>query len=205
VVINRRAEVPHLIFDLGGVLVENVGYAALQALLPGHPEPAHLRERWLGSSLARAFETGRIAPDEFASRFVREWEIDLSPEAFITAFKSWPKGFYPGAETLLRDLRRRYPVSCLSNSNVLHWGQLEGWATLFDPVFVSHLTGEIKPDPSAFLQVIEKLGVSPAQIYFFDDAPPNVAAARQLGIQAFHVDGFAALRALLQSPGVLPA
>jgi putative hydrolase of the HAD superfamily len=198
----RKAEAmksPILLFDLGGVLIENALFDALQGLLPERLDPAVLRARWLGCDAVRRFELGQITPEAFAVAFLEEWALDLAPQDFIREFTGWPKGFYPGAEALLARLRGRYPVHCLSNSNVLHWDRFDGFQGYFDTAHSSHLLGMIKPDREIFAWVIEALSAEPEQIHFYDDSGPNVSAAESFGIQARHVEGFAALEAMLRS------
>ena len=61
-----------LLFDIGGVLVENTGYDALNAMLPQALSDAAIREKWLRSAAVREFELGRISPSVFARRFIAE-------------------------------------------------------------------------------------------------------------------------------------
>ena len=68
-----------LVFDLGGVLVENGGRAALTAMLPQKAQPGDVRLRWLASSVVQQFERGRISSNEFASSLVKEWGLELDP------------------------------------------------------------------------------------------------------------------------------
>lgn len=92
-----------LLFDLGGVLVENVGFERLNALLTTSLPLEELKARWLASTAVRSFEVGACSPDSFASALVEEWQLALSPNAFIEAFASWPKGLYPGAPNCFRN------------------------------------------------------------------------------------------------------
>ena len=192
-----------LLFDLGGVVLENAGFDRLNDLLPEPDDLATLKVRWLRSHAVRSFELGRIAPSEFAAVFMAEWGIAGSPEAFIDAFTSWPIGLYPGAADLLARLRSRHRTACLSNSNVLHWRRFDGFAGHFDVALSSHLLGVIKPDGECFEKALRVLDVAAADVVFFDDSPLNVEAAGALGLNARHVDGFAALQQVLATEGLL--
>ena len=189
-------------FDLGGVLVENTGAAGLAAMLPSPLEPGELWRRWLGSPAVRAFERGLIAPEDFAAAFIDEWQLALEPAAFLEAFAGWPRGLYEGAEALLRELRGRHRLACLSNTNPLHWRRLTPLKALLDACFVSHETGFVKPDREAFAHALERLGAAPPDVYFFDDLLPNVSAARGMGIRAFQVGSFAAIEPILRGEGL---
>ncbi|GGY17493.1 HAD family hydrolase [Paludibacterium paludis] len=187
-----------LLFDLGGVLIENVMFERLNALLPA-PRPAtELKERCLNSDAFRRFESGHCQPREFAGHFIAEWKLSLAPDAFLEEFAAWPKGFFPGAERLLATLRQRYRVACLSNSNAVHWTRFGGFAEHFDLALSSHLLGVVKPDREAFIRSLDICGAMPDETLFFDDSRANVDTARSLGIAAHHVEGFDALTTRLQ-------
>lgn len=192
-----------LLFDLGGVLIENSTFYSLNRLLPEQLGTFSLKDRWLRSLAVRRFELGEIAPTEFATAFVAEWGIRLTPEAFLTEFTSWPSGFYPRAREALWTLRQQYRVGCLSNSNVLHWEKFGGFEDDFDIAISSHRQGAIKPDDDAFARALDACGVEPSSVYFFDDSLGNVQAANRFGIRAFHVDGIAPLLNVLRTENLL--
>jgi putative hydrolase of the HAD superfamily len=192
----RRPEV--LLFDLGGVLVDNVTFDELPALLPEPIEDGELRRRWLFSPAVRAFERGEIAGDAFAAAFVAEWRLGVSPSRFLQIFASWPRGPYPGALELLDRLRDDYRLALLSNCNPVHWERMTGLRERVHSAFSSHLLGVVKPDASSFSRVADALGVAPAAVCFFDDSPPNVEAARAVGMQAHLTRGVAEVELALR-------
>jgi len=192
-----------LLFDLGGVLLENATFESLSRLLP---EPANLvtvKDRWLASPTVRRFELGKMPADQFAEAFIDEWKIRLTPDAFLKEFESWPNGFYPRAAETLSTLRGRYRVGCLSNSNVVHWERFGGFNDHFDIALSSHQLGAIKPDDDAYLRALRQCGAAPSATWFFDDQPVNVETAQRLGIRAYHVEGMTDLLRVLQSEGLL--
>jgi putative hydrolase of the HAD superfamily len=197
-----------LLFDLGGVLVDFSGFSALRELCPpgAMVDEAEIRRRWLESPAVRAFERGAIEPLQFAERLAAEWRIDLAPGRLLAEFVAWNRGFYPGAERLLRALRGRHRIACLSNSNVAHWEARPELEPLFDDVFLSHRLGAVKPDAEAFTRTVALLGVAPDNVHYFDDAPANVEAARRAGMRATHVHppGLASLERELATLGLLP-
>jgi glucose-1-phosphatase len=193
-----------LLFDLGGVLIENATFERLNLLVPEPLDIATLKDRWLASSAVRRFELGEMSPPEFAVAFIAEWDLRLAPPAFLQEFTSWPTRFYPGAREALRALRQQYRVACLSNSNVLHWAKFNGFKDDFDVAISSHRLGAIKPDDEAFVRALGACGVDASAACFFDDSVGNVQAANRLGIRAFQVDGFAPLLKVLHAEGLLP-
>jgi len=190
-----------LLFDLGGVLVESVGQAALQHLLP-HLGQEEVLSRWLNSKAVGQFERGAISRGEFAHSFLSEWSLRLEPQHFLKEFSSWVRGFLPGASQLLSNLKGRHTLGCLSNTNATHWAQLGEVCHAFDVCIASHLTGYMKPDRVAFENALRCLDSDPKSVYFFDDLPSNVAAASDLGIHAFQVRGVAETEYALRSLGI---
>lgn len=198
---NRSNKV--LLFDLGGVLVENGGPEALAAMLPRPLARDEMWRKWLDSRVVQEFESGRISGEEFASGFICEWEIGLEPAAFIGEFATWPKGLYEGAEALLARLKGEHHLACLSNTNAIHWARFPQLHALFDSCFLSHEMGHVKPDRLAFEFALGRLGVPAGEVWFFDDLLPNVAAAREAGMNAFQVEGFGQIAPILRSQGLL--
>jgi putative hydrolase of the HAD superfamily len=196
-----------VLFDLGNVLVRFRGVERVAELLGDGPVTEVLWERWLRSETVRAFEVGRLTPDEFARRFLDEFPLGLGHEELTSELESWISGPLDGALELLDELRPRYLVACLSNTNPLHWPRLfarMGLAERFERVFVSCETGLLKPDPAAFEHVRRELALPAGEILFFDDARLNVEAARAAGFQAVRADSPAACRAELVRRGLLP-
>ena len=193
-----------LLFDLGGVLVESSVFEQLTRLLPQPASPMEIKERWLRSPSVRRFESGEISSDAFAESFIAEWGLGCSHEDFLEAFASWPRGFFPGVKEAILDWRKSYKVACLSNSNPLHWKRFDNLDDIFDVALFSHLLGAIKPDREIFMRALQECGVTPSEVYFFDDSPVNVRSAQSLGMTAFCVDGFESVRNVLRTEGLVP-
>ncbi len=56
---------------------------------------------------------------------------------------------------------------------------------LFDNLYFSSDTGFVKPDPRAFLCVLEDNDLKPEEVIFIDDSKQNIAAAQSLGIESY--------------------
>ena len=193
-----------LLFDLGGVLIDFAGFEELSRLLPGGVDRGEVRARWISSPSVQRFERAEITPREFARGVVRELQLDLGPDEFITAFVAWARGLYPGARPLLDRVQDTYRLACLSNSNKLHTPiHRRSIEPLMDRYYFSDELGLVKPDREVFKHVVRDLDVPPERIAFFDDTPINVVAARHVGMRAYEVDGIAELESQLQGLGVL--
>lgn len=174
-----------IVFDLGGVLVELSGVPAMMNW--SRLDEAEIWRRWLTSEAVRQFESGRASDDEFARRVVEEFELGTTPEAFMEAFIRWPSGLYDGTVELLQPLKDKYHLSCLSNTNHLHWERFEKETALLSCLhshFASYQLGMMKPDVEIFDHVIGALGRPAEKILFLDDNQVNVDGARRAGMNA---------------------
>lgn len=137
-----------------------------------------------------------IGTKEFVETVISELDLTVSVSRFLREFRLLPKGFYPGADVVLKELSRNYITASLSNTNELHWNKLCGVNKLEKYIkcnFPSHVMHKVKPEKDAYIYVIKALGVSPGVIAFFDDRDENVAAAKETGIDAFKTNGFTEL------------
>ena len=195
-----------LLFDLGGVLVEFSGVQDLAVLLQRRLSESEILERLSSYSPGEQFGLGKLSREDFVNRFVKDWNLELSPEEFLREYQSWSRRLFPGATELLTLLRPRFRLAALSNSNELHWDRNTneiGVTGLFEVAISSHQVGLCKPDPKIYLTALDRLGASPDRIMFFDDVPANVAAAAALGIRAFQVDGVEGVRSRLMREHLL--
>ena len=179
-----------VLFDVGGVLIELGGVTPMLDSLGYRMPTEDLWRKWLHSPGARDFETGRIEAREFATRMIEELQLQITHERFLEGFAGWPTGLFPGIVEVLERIPDQYVRAVLSNSNAVHWPQVEiDLGSLVHHQFVSHRTGHIKPDEAAFLHVSETLHCRPEAILFLDDNLLNVEAARRTGMQAFVARG----------------
>lgn len=188
-----------VLFDLGGVLIELTG-ESLFAHWMGGVSREELWRRWLTSQAVREFETGRRSAEDFARGVVDEFGLSVEPAEFLATFAQWPRGFFDGAEELVRDARGRARVGCLSNSNALHWERFRRELDIeahFDVSFASHHLGALKPDREVFLHVVAELDCAPGAVLLLDDNVINVQGAREAGLAAETVRGVEAARAAL--------
>ena len=194
-----------VVFDLGGVLVELGGVAALGRLI-GQPDHEEVWRLWLTCPWVRRYERGQCTRAEFGEGMVATYGLTLSPDEFLEAFRAWPLGLFEGAAELVVALAPRARTACFSNTNELHWGhQRDAWrlGTLFDHTFVSHELGLVKPDAEAFEHVVEALGCRADEVLFLDDNQLNVDGARAVGLDAHRTVGLDAARTLLRERGLL--
>ena len=97
----------------------------------------------------------------------------------------------------LRELRKRYPVYLLSNTNPIMMNskiaeefRKEGLEIndYFDGIVTSYEAKCCKPAKGIFDYAEEVCGIEPKETLFFDDSSSNVEAARRYGYQAVVVN-----------------
>ena len=75
-----------LLFDLGGVLADFRGFERLLEFIPQDIDIEDMRKSWLLSPSIKQFETGKSDTMEFASDFINEWALTITPSQFIDEF-----------------------------------------------------------------------------------------------------------------------
>ncbi len=176
-----------LLLDLGGVLADLGDPVAAMGLDTTHED---FWRTWTGSPAVRAFETGELQEKEFLREVARE--AGLTPVSAEHRFHAWQLRPFPGLDAFVERAAERFELALLSNTNPVHWAQITAATPVFSTfaeIFLSYETGCFKPEVEAFQQVIDRFGVAPRAIVFFDDTPRNVEAARALGIDAHCVSG----------------
>ena len=167
----------------------------------GAPFPeSELEDFWLRSYWAASIATGRCTPTEFASGAIDELKLEATPEYFLSQFRTWLRGYLPGAEALLLRLATEARLACLSNTNEIDAGRFRNEFAVerhFEACFFSNEMGLRKPDQAAFRHVLQVLGVSESDVLFLDDTAECVKGARASGIRAEVVVGPREVRAEL--------
>jgi putative hydrolase of the HAD superfamily len=192
---------------MGNVLIPfeiGRGYAALSAKA-GLPVE-EVAERIRASGLYSVFESGGLETRAFIEQFSALLGMQCSREEFR---EMWNAIFLPRtaiAEELIVELKRRYRLVLLSNTNELHYGWLrERYPILghFDAYTLSYEVQAMKPDAKIYAAAVANAGVAPGECFFTDDIERYVDAARENGIDAEVFLGEEKLRRDLAARGVL--
>lgn len=194
-----------VLFDLGGVLIQPGGVAAMRAL-SGIESDEALWTRWLGCRWVQRFEAGRCSPEEFSAGVVDDWGLEVEPAAFLQAFGGWPEPPFDGALELVEAVQATVPAGFLSNMNSYQWAANYEGIPLTDAFafrFLSFELGLVKPDAAVFEAVAAQLPVPRSGVLFLDDNAVNVDAAVATGFAARHVRGVQSAREALVETGVL--
>ena len=183
--------IKNILFDIGSVLLLFDREATVREFsyysetIPQEnftDEHVFLPEFWPG------METGEISPCEYYERFRKKSGCRISFRHFSLI---WARYFTDSRPmiTLGRSLSRRFRVYFLSHTDPLHIPVL--YSRFPDVLFfhgqaLSYELGVLKPERSFFARALEKFALKPSDCLFIDDQPPNVEAARKLGIRSIH-------------------
>mgnify|MGYP000264854633 FL=1 len=191
-----KQNIRHIIFDLGGVLLnldvegctrafEKAGLKDIRSVLTGTNEGGIFSE----------YERGEIGTPEFrdgirqlASQSLTDDEID---RMWVNELLDIPQEKLD----LLVSLRSKYDIYLLSNTNELHWQHVvesllpqQNYRVedLFKETFLSFRMKLAKPDPEIFREVLRQAGLKPEETLFIDDSAVNCQAAQSVSIQTEH-------------------
>jgi len=193
------------LFDMDDVLYDydwRVRMAGLTRLTGLSVE--ELRRRWWHDEGETAAEAGRF-PDaaSYLAAFRAALGVEITPEQWIANRRSamTPR---PEAIAAVELASRHGRVSLLTNNGPLLGAHLPALAPEIAPLFGDHLRtsswyGARKPDPVVFDRAIASYGADPADVFFADDLPQNVAAAASRGITAHLYESPAGLQAAVRS------
>lgn len=196
-----------VVFDLGNVLIR------------WSPEPAIARG--VGAREARRFLAG-FDFDGWNHRQDAGRAFELGEQQAIAQYPQWRDHLLAyrrhfadalvddieGSVAILRELHAAgTPVFALTNwsaETFPHARARFDWLRLFDEIVVSGEERIAKPDPAIFRTLADRTGVPLGQMFFVDDSPANVEAARLAGMTAISFTSPDALRAELVELSLVP-
>lgn len=194
-----RVPVKNLIFDLGGVILDlSVDDTLLSfARLAGLTSEKVLA-LFYSSPGFNEYEKGKMSDTDFRN-FLRDiYKLRASDKEIDTCWNAMLLGIPLVKLKLLQQLKAKYQVLLLSNTNNIHLHYINttmlpgitGETSLdiyFHKAYYSHRMLKRKPDADIFEQVLDENGLVPEQTLFLDDNALNIQGARAVGIQTLHV------------------
>jgi putative hydrolase of the HAD superfamily len=174
-----------VVFDIGGVLMENIQEFYLPELAGEHGlDGAALLQ--LGYRHGRAWGLGQASEEDYWRGILADAGLapDLLP-ALVARTEVYVK---PILETwkLVEALDPRLRCGILSNTTRDWIRRIRAAAPLeerFDPIVLSCDVGVCKPDPAIYRHLLERLDLPAPTVLFVDDREENLAAAASEGFQ----------------------
>ena len=140
-------------------------------------------------------EVGVISPKEFLQQLKKECK-NARVEQVENAWNAMLLDLPQSRLDCIKKLKRKHKIFLLSNTNEIHikafrkkigeknW---EEFSALFDKMYLSHEIGFRKPDKNAFQIILEENRLKPNEVFFIDDSPQHIKAAKKLGINCHHL------------------
>jgi putative hydrolase of the HAD superfamily len=178
-----------LLFDIGNVLVTFDLQRGISRLAERSPLSQQAIVEVI-TPLKEPFESGRMSEAEFVFRSMDGMDFNGTKEDFLDIWCDIFALNEPMALTLAT-LPQKLPAYLFSNTNGPHLRYLlERFAIFkhFDGGIYSHEAKCMKPADGMYEQAIARFGLDPAQTFYADDLPANIATGRRLGFVSYQYD-----------------
>ncbi len=191
-------KIKNIIFDLGGVLL-NINYSKTSDFFKklGVDNFDAVYSQAKQTTLFDDFETGKISAEQFITQVKNLLRLKCTNEEIIDAWNAMLLDFPVDRMELLHNLKSKYNIVLLSNTNVIHkiafckilfkQYQLKGLDEVFNRTFYSHEIQLRKPNEDCFNFVLNTCNFNKNETVFFDDSEQHVNGAQLIGIKSYFV------------------
>ncbi|KAA6351996.1 HAD family phosphatase [termite gut metagenome] len=187
--------IKNLLIDFGGVLInlerqtclnnfKNIGIEDIECFIDPYRQQGAFMQ----------LEKGLITPSEFRNELRQLAKKPVTDEQIDAAWNSFLADIPTEKLNLLLQLREKYKVYLVSNTNLIHWE----WAcrnvfpytyfrmeNYFEKLYLSFEMHLAKPEIEIFRKIIEETAIIPQETLFIDDAEANCKTAQSLGINTY--------------------
>lgn len=196
-----------VVFDVGRVLFQWQLRALFEKLIDDRDE----RDWFLANVVTEQWhfehDRGRALADMVAERIALFPAYETHINAYAARFNETVPGPVAGSHELVRRLSERgVPLFCLTNFGDELWQVFRPTQPIFDlfeDIIVSGVEKVAKPDPRIYEIAEARSGRSGDALFFTDDNPANIAAAKARGWDAHLFTGAASLENALTGAGLL--
>ncbi len=188
--------IKNIVFDLGGVLIDLDFKSAINGLQKaGFTNVKEQLQAFDREGIFQKFELGEISADEFRASIRENSNVSLTDEEVDSLWNLMLLEIPREKLELILDLRSKYMVYLLSNTNSIHWDYVcknafnyRGFRMddYFEETFLSYEMHLAKPDKAIFEKMLNDANLLPEETLFIDDLEANCKAAEEVGIHAHH-------------------
>ena len=188
--------IKNIVFDLGGVLLDLDFKAAINGLQKaGFANVKEQLQTFDREGIFQKFELGEITAEEFRTAIRKNSMLTLTDEEVDALWNAMLLEVPREKLELILDLRGKYMVYLLSNTNTIHWDyacknafNYRGFRVkdYFEETFLSYEMHLAKPDKAIFEKMLQDANLLPEKTLFIDDSEANCQVAASLGIQVHH-------------------
>ncbi len=186
--------IKHIIFDLGGVLLD-IDYNKTEDALKKLGIKNVVFSKKSQDNLFNLIETGKISKKEFIDKLL-SFSTTKKREEIIAAWNSILINLPKERIKLLKNLKNKFSIFLLSNTNEIHINGLKNllgendyneFINLFDKIYYSHIIGIRKPSKEAFYLILEENNLNKKNVLFIDDSSQHIKSANNIGINTYHI------------------
>ena len=188
--------IKNIVFDLGGVLIDLDFKSAINGLQKaGFANVKEQLQAFDREGIFQKFELGEISADEFRASIRKNSSVSLTDEEVDSLWNLMLLEIPREKLELILDLRSKYMVYLLSNTNSIHWDYVcknafnyRGFRMddYFEETFLSYEMHLAKPDKAIFEKMLQDANLLPEETLFIDDLEANCKAAEEVGIHTHH-------------------
>ncbi len=190
--------VKNIIFDLGNVIIDldiDRTWLSLKHWL-GDDFEMKLKNISPDNDIFIQFEIGKISEEEFFETLRQLMDAPLSIKLLKEAWNAMLLQIPPQRFEMLSQLKERYNVFLLSNTNKTHVDWVDGYLRTvynftiqdfderyFHKPYYSHLIHLRKPDTDIYEYVLKDAQLKADETLFIDDNAHNIEGAKKVGLQ----------------------
>ena len=196
-----------VVFDVGRVLFGWQLRALFEKLIADERE----LQWFLGNVITEEWhfqhDRGRDLADMVPERIEEFPAYERHIKTYEERFNETITGPVEGVHEIVHELEAKsVPIYCLTNFGHEFWEGFRPTQSIFDlfeDIIVSGTEKVAKPDPRIYEIVEERSGRAGGDLFFTDDNPANIVAAKNCGWDAHLFTDAATLRAQLKASGFL--
>lgn len=196
-----------VVFDVGRVLFQWQLAALFAKLIDDQEELDWFLANVVTEEWHFEHDRGRALVDMLPERIALFPQYEPHIRAYATRFNETVSGPVDGSHALVERLAARgVPLFCLTNFGDEFWQAFRPAQPIFDlfeDIVVSGVEKVAKPEARIYAIVEERSGRAGAELFFTDDNPANIAAAKARGWDAHLFTDAKSLEAQLIGAGLL--
>lgn len=187
--------IKNIIFDLGGVILDIEPHLTVEEFKNlGFENLESTGSLFFPNELLDRLELGQISPDIFREEIKKSVQGNITYDQINFAWNKLLMGFSEDRINLLQQLKPRFKLFLLSNTNQIHYDFYNrnfrnqfgfNFSVLFSKSYYSFKLNLRKPDESIYKRVLEENNLIPSETLFIDDSKINTDAAEKLGIKTY--------------------
>jgi len=193
-------------FDLGGVVVDvDLDRARRTWAQNMNGDPSGFDRHFLDSGIKDKIDLGLLSAADAIEDIAARCGGEMARNVIVHCWNS-TLSTRPEVSELVHEVARGVRCAVISNTDPMHFAFMKketGIDEVIEHWICSFEAGSLKPDTGILRLALRELNVAAERALLIDDRPENLLAARSLGMDGLHCEGFESLRVGLVERGLL--